>query len=385
MPNKGRTKPKASKPTRTKRMYLSQSDVPGCSLEQALRVATAIVDNYASEPVTPLHLADALKMSPTSGPFRQLCGASIAYGLTKGGYNAKLIAITSLAKQIIKPREEGKDLAAKKQAVLKPTVMGAFLNKYAGHALPRVDIAKNVLEEMRVPCSKTDSVYHLILECAQAVGLIRDINGKQYVDLSGVDQTPGAERPDNQESMWAGALDEKATGSTKEEAGSLPSRSIALAPGNDRRVFITHGKDKEFIEPLKKLLTYGELIPVVSVEQHSVSKPVPDKVMDDMRSCCAAIIHVADERRLIDKEAKEHVIINPNVLIEIGAAIALYGRRFIMLVKEGVKLPSNLQGLYEVRYSGNALDGAATIALLEAINDIKNYPIPAREKEQAAD
>lgn len=93
--------------------------------------------------------------------------------------------------------------------------------------------------------------------------------------------------------------------------------------------------------------------------------------MGDMRMCGAAIIHVEDEQRLMDKEAKEHIVLNPNVLIEIGAAMALYGRRFILLVKEGIKLPSNLQGLYEVRYSGDSLDGNDTIKLLEAINEMK--------------
>jgi predicted nucleotide-binding protein len=43
-----------------------------------------------------------------------------------------------------------------------------------------------------------------------------------------------------------------------------------------------------------------------------------------------------------------------------------------LLVKEGVKLPSNLQGLYEVRYSGDSLDGTVTIKLLEAINAMKS-------------
>ncbi|MCQ4575487.1 MAG: nucleotide-binding protein, partial [Candidatus Brocadiales bacterium] len=115
-----------------------------------------------------------------------------------------------------------------------------------------------------------------------------------------------------------------------------------------------------------------------SIEKQSVSKPVPDKVMDEMRGCGAAIIHVDAEQTLIDKDANEHSIINPNVLIEIGAAMALYGRRFILLVREGVQLPSNLQGLYEVRYQGNDIDRDATIRLLEAIKDIKNNPTPNR-------
>ena len=71
------------------------------------------------------------------------------------------------------------------------------------------------------------------------------------------------------------------------------------------------------------------------------------------------------------------------MLIEIGAAQALFGRRFILLVREGVQLPSNLQGLYEVRYSGERLDANDTFKLLEAMQDIQNHPIPDRYKEQS--
>ena len=86
--------------------------------------------------------------------------------------------------------------------------------------------------------------------------------------------------------------------------------------------------------------------------------------------------HVEDEQKLIDANEREQIVVNPNVLIEIGAAMALYGRRFILLVKEGIELPSNLQGLYEVRFSGEKLDGEVTIKLLKAINEIKNFPLP---------
>ena len=88
-----------------------------------------------------------------------------------------------------------------------------------------------------------------------------------------------------------------------------------------------------------------------------------------MRGCKTAVIHVGADRTLYDKEREKVEQINENVLIEIGAALALYGRNFILLVEEGVKLPSNLQGLYECRYSGEKLDGEATMKLLEAFYD----------------
>ena len=98
---------------------------------------------------------------------------------------------------------------------------------------------------------------------------------------------------------------------------------------------------------------------------------MPDKVMDEMRSCAAAIIHVGNELRLMDPEGQERRMLNQNVLIEIGAAMALYGRRFILLVEKDVTLPSNLQGLYEVRYSGTKLDYDSTMKLLKAFNDFR--------------
>lgn len=155
--------------------------------------------------------------------------------------------------------------------------------------------------------------------------------------------------------------------------------SIATAIADDerrRKMFITHGKNRDLVDPIKKLLEYGELVPTISVDRQSVSKPVPEKVMDDMRDCGAAIIHVDADRTIVEANGTEHVILNPNVLIEIGAAMAFYGRRFILLVREGVKLPSNLQGLYEVRYANDTLDATATINLLEAIKDIKNHALP---------
>jgi len=73
----------------------------------------------------------------------------------------------------------------------------------------------------------------------------------------------------------------------------------------------------------------------------------------------------------MDADGKEHKMINQNVLIEIGAAMALYGRKFILLVEKGPTLPSNLQGLYEVRYGGDKLDYDSTMRLMKAFRDFR--------------
>lgn len=145
------------------RSYMSQEDIPAYDLEEALLVAKALLQEYGGHASTPLDVAAAMDLTPTSGKFRMLCGASIAYGLTVGGYNAAQIAPTDLARQIIEPQDESADLAGKREAVMKPRIIREFLSKYSGSPLPREDIGLNVLKGMNVPADRTKQVWDMVL------------------------------------------------------------------------------------------------------------------------------------------------------------------------------------------------------------------------------
>ena len=147
------------------------------------------------------------------------------------------------------------------------------------------------------------------------------------------------------------------------------SQEIIEPQKHGNRVFITHGANAKILEQVKDIVLFGKFEPVIAMEHETAAKPVPKKVMDDMRECNAAVIHVSAESVLYDGNGNEVPQVNHNVLIEIGAAMALYGDRFILLVEDGVSLPSNLQGLYECRYRGSELDGPATMKLLKAFNE----------------
>jgi predicted nucleotide-binding protein len=376
--------PPSKKSVDKTRSYVSQEDIPAYDLDEALLVAKALIQEYGGHPSTPLDVAAAMDLTPTTGKFRMLCGSSIAYGLTTGGYNSAQISATPLAGQIVEPQEEGADLTAKREAVMKPRILREFLSKYSGSALPREDIGLNVLKNMGVPTDRTKQVWDMVLKTAEAVGFLQTIKERKYVNLGGVkppEQSAAPEQPEDETPQTPAAQLKNLVKVVHEpDPVAVDREERRPQVHNDarlRRVFITHGKNTSFIEPIKELLGFGELIPVVSIHRESVAQPVPDKVMNDMRGCGAAIIHVDGETKLLDAEAKEQTVINANVLIEIGAAMALYGRRFILLVRDGVKLPSNLQGLYEVRYQGEALDGAVTIRLLKAINELKAVQLPS--------
>ena len=353
---------------------LSQRDVPSYDLSQARRIADAIAENYASEPTKPLHVAQALGMAPNSSHFRQLCGAAIAYGLTDGGYNAPEISLTDLGRKITRPLSVGEDAQALREAFMRPRIVSEFLTKYNGSPFPPPDIGRNVLLSMGVPNNKTDEVFESIVEGSKTYGLTTEIKGKLYGDL----KSDNAQSPPPHPST--GTADEEPKDRPESPAPPMDSSTPPnlnkqnASIVDTKKVFISHGKDKTFIEPVKKLLAFGELLPVVSTEKQTASIPVPDKVLSDMRSCSAAIIHVGQAAKHLTQDGETVNVLNQNVLIEIGAAMALYGKRFILLVKEGTELPSNLQGLFEVRYNGEQLSGDDTIRLLEAINAMKSVP-----------
>jgi Predicted nucleotide-binding protein containing TIR-like domain len=134
------------------------------------------------------------------------------------------------------------------------------------------------------------------------------------------------------------------------------------------RVFITRRMNKKIVEQVKELVAFGKFAPVVAQDRETAEPPSHDE-MDEMRGCDTAVIHVGFDGLRFDGARNEEPHISGDVLIEIGAAMALFGRNFILLVEEGVTLPANLQGLCECRYSGEELDMPATMTLFKAFND----------------
>jgi predicted nucleotide-binding protein len=147
-----------------------------------------------------------------------------------------------------------------------------------------------------------------------------------------------------------------------EGSGDRDQPSIARP---SRRVFITHCGSAKIVEQVKELIAFGKFEPVVAKERDAAARPFLHELMDEMRGCDTAVIHVGTEGASLGRSW-----LGDDALIEIGAAMALYGRNFILLVEEGVELPSNLHGLAACRYRGDSLDMAATMTLLKAFNEL---------------
>jgi len=367
---------------KSKRAYVSQGVIPKVTLEQALKVPQCLQDEFAGRPTPPHQVAMALDLPTRGHVWADLCGASIAYGLTEGGINAATISLTDLSKTIVAPTAEGQEFDGMVQAVLKPSIPRQFFERYNRSKFPQERNGQNVLVELGAPHDRARDVLSLIRSNGEFVGIIQQTATGPFVALDTPRRAAAlASAPPSPEDRTTEAADDP--GKMDAPAGTPPGGLAGVsslppppAPVNNR-VFVTHGKNREIVIQLKDLLTFGKFEPVIAVEHETTAIPVPTKVFDDMRGCFEGIIHVASEEELMAPDGTTKHMLNENVLIEIGAALALFGQNVILLVQKGVRLPSNLQGLYRCEYEGQKLDYDATMKLLKTFNELRNPGVAA--------
>ena len=360
----------------SKRVYFKQTDFPLTTLQEAQKIAAALINDFGGKEGSPPDIALAAKISPTSSSWSTITGSSIAYGLSDGGINAAVIKLTELGRKLVAPESEGEDISARREAILKPRICREFFEKYKRAKFPSDPIAENVLRSLGIPPDRLKSAVDIVRENGKYAGIIRDTPTGPFVNLDspGIPGPAISQRQSPQEipPHLSGTDEIDAASTSQSETGvstARPSGSTSTQPNN--RVFISHGKQKAIVTQLKELLSFGSFEPFVSVERESTAVPVPEKVFEDMRSCGAGVIHVGPEGKYLDTDGAEHTKINDNVLIEIGAAIALYGKKVILLVERGVTLPSNLQGLYRCEFAGDKLDYDATMKLLKTFSQFR--------------
>jgi len=367
---KGSTRQQSPQVSAGGRIRITQNDLPKYTLNESLRLAQSLWDDFAGQSAAPHELAMSVDLSPTSSMWRDLCGSSIGYGLTDGGYRAGSISLTELGKRVIAPETEGDDVRAKAEAILRPKIPGDFFKKYNKAKFPSEKIAENILIGMGLPKNRASAAVKLLKHNGEAAGIIHQTKTGPFVAIENpqpLPDSPGIQEA--QEGEEQPVVFQKNTGEDPLDVNPVQS-ALKDSPRNNK-VFISHGKDRSITEQIKEILTFGKFDPVVSVEKETTAISVPDKVFQDMRSCAAAVIHVVSEGEFISPDGDKVHRLNENVLIEIGAAIALCNKNVILLVEKGTPLPTNLQGLYRCEYEGDKLDYEATMKLLKTFNEFE--------------
>ncbi len=345
-----------------------RSEFPKDSFEEALQIAQAIEDKNSGNPLPPQEVAIAINRSPGSSAFRILLSSSNKYGLTTGSFNTPRIAITDLGKDIVEPKDEQSSKVAIGNSIFKPELFSKVFNYYKGKKVPDKSFFANTLtRDFDIPKKHAEIFVKVFMTNVKHLGLIQDTTtGPWFASEVSLSVSKKHLLSSENEETKAEEV------STNGAHNPLPPEEESPSPKETlpQKVFISHGNNSEIVEQLKELLIFGKFIPVVAEEHNTTSVPVPEKVLEEMKNCFAGLIHVEDEQKMIDSDGKEQTVLNQNVLIEIGSALALYGKNTILLVEKGTLLPSNLQGLYRCEYEGKKLDYVSTMKLLKTFNEL---------------
>jgi hypothetical protein len=143
-----------------------------------------------------------------------------------------------------------------------------------------------------------------------------------------------------------------------------------------RRVFIARRDSGKVSEHVKEFVAFGQFEPVIARQSGPAGDPLLYDLIEQMRGCDTAIIHVT--AAIAPADASRRPRISGDVLVEIGAAMALYGREFVLLVEDAIELPPNLHGLCECRYRGDELNMPEMMRLLRTFSTFTQRPSARR-------
>lgn len=347
-----------------KRSRVKQADVPKHSLREALSLAQAITDNFASHPTAPHQVAMAMGISPTSSGWRTLTGAASAYGLTIGGYGSEKISLTSAGLRCTAPTEEGDDLKARAEAALKPTIFSQFFTKYQRAKFPTDTIAKNVLQqEFGVPSDRTSEVLDTLKDNGAYVGFLHNTKTGLFVSTEDLSPSPVVKPHEEVESNED---DGQESTSIENEEITGKTNKVEIVKAIPFRIFISHGKNLKLLDQVKDVLDLYDIEYEIAIEEETTAIPVPQKVLTSMRRCTAGLMIVSS-----DNDEQQDSSINNNVLIEIGAAFVLYDQRVVLLWDKQLKVPTNLQGLYRCEFEGSELSFSVGTKLAKAMKGFR--------------
>ncbi len=132
---------------KSKRVSRPPKPFPNYTLEEALKVPQAISKNNAGNPWGSDQIATAVSMSAKSSVFYYYTTASRDYGMTTGTSRGKVIELTSLGRKIVYPETPDQEVSMLQQAFFNIDIFKKVFDYYKDGTLPEERFVCNTLQE----------------------------------------------------------------------------------------------------------------------------------------------------------------------------------------------------------------------------------------------
>ena len=181
---KAPTKRKAKKTTAKAKKRAPVINYPRHSVEKALRIPRAIVEQNAGKDCSEKDAANYCGVG-YNGPFRLEISSSLKYGLLERPSPGQ-IQPTELVKKILRPQSPSDELSGLREAVLKAPIIGEVYKHYRGENLPDRKFFKNTLiDTFKVPSEKLSEFIDIFIETLEKSKLAEKTGDKyRIIDIS---------------------------------------------------------------------------------------------------------------------------------------------------------------------------------------------------------
>jgi len=158
---------------------------PRHSLEKALRIPKAILDQNAGKDCSDQESASFLGVKYNKGPYNLELSSAIKFGILERPSPSRL-AVSQIAKKILRPQSDHEELAGLREAVLKAPVISAVYSHYRGENLPDSQFFENALvDKFGIPREKLAEFKSIFFDTLEKAKLIQEHNGKRrIIDVS---------------------------------------------------------------------------------------------------------------------------------------------------------------------------------------------------------
>jgi hypothetical protein len=159
----------------------TRAKYPRHSVERALRIPKAILEQNAGKPCTPEQAAVLLGGTSAKGPF----GVEIASATKYGFLDRKegKLELTDLARRILRPTSTEDELRAYREAVLKAPEISEVYKHYRGENLPDDEtfLRNTLVDTFHIPESDYPDFKKILFESLEKANLLQKHGDKTRV------------------------------------------------------------------------------------------------------------------------------------------------------------------------------------------------------------
>ena len=291
------------------------SAYPRHSVRKALRIPKAILEQNAGRTCTDREAAKFAGLA-YHGPSRVEISSSIKYELLERP-TAGNVAVTELAKKILRPQNPSDELDGLRQAVLNAPTISDVYKHYRGENIPDEQFFRNALvDTFSLPDDKVDEFKAVFLEDLSEAQLIEDVGGKKRILDVARDAKPGVAPDDTLKKI---------------------SKGVKIEHGDSCFVMMP------FADPIggyykaiyESAITKAGLRPVRADDEIFATGKIIDQVWAGITAAKVLVAELTGR--------------NPNVFYELGLAHAL-GKPVVLVSSNQADVPFDLQHIRVIYY-----------------------------------